>query len=258
MKRYTFLLVTVIAFLVFSCRSAKTISGGNANFKLSTKQLIKANAKQTASFKTLQSKVKIDYSDGNKSQSHSVNIRVEKDKVIWLNAGLLGVSLARVIMTPTNVRYYSKLSNEYFDGDFSLISDLLGTELDFQKVQNLLIGETLFDLKNDSYKSSVDNHSYLVQPKKNRELFDIFFLIDPSHFKVKSQQISQIDELRHLEIGYVTYQEVDGQLLPERIKVNAVEANEELVLSLEFKGVTLNDNLRFPFKIPSGFDEIKL
>ena len=258
MKRYTLLLVTIITFSVFSCRSAKTISGGEANYKLSTKQLIKANAKQMASFKTLQSKVKIDYVDGNKSQSHSVNIRVEKDKVIWLNAGLLGVNLARVIMTPTNVRYYSKISNEYFDGDFSLISELLGTDLDFQKVQNLLIGETLYDLKNGAYKSSVDNHSYVIQPKKNRELFDIFFLIDPSHFKVKSQRITQLEELRHLEIGYIAYQKVDGQLLPERIKVNAVEANEELVLNLEFKGVSLNDDLRFPFRIPSGFDEIKL
>ena len=248
-------LTTAIAFLVFSCKSSKTISGGDTNFKLSTKQLIKANAKQTATFKTLQSKLKITLNQDGRQQSHVVTFRVKKDEILWISATF---SVIRAKVTPEKVSFYNKLDNTYFEGDYKYLSNLLGTELDFQKVQNLLIGETLFDLKKDAYKSSVDTESYIVQPKKQRELFEIFFLLDPSHFKVKSQQISQPNELRHLEIGYETYQKVDGQLLPERIKVNAVEANEELVLSLEFKAVTLNDDLRFPFKIPSGFDEIKL
>lgn len=255
MNRFTYIFIIAISFLVFSCRSSKTISGGQANLKLSTKQLIKANANQTANFKTLQSKLKITLNQDGKQQSHVVTFRAKKDEILWISATF---SVIRAKVTPEKVSFYNKLDNTYFEGDYRYLSDLLGTELDFKKVQNLLIGETLFDLKNDSYKSSIDNHSYLVQPKKNLELFDIFFLIDPSHFKVKSQQISQLEELRHLEIGYTAYQEVDGQLLPERIKVNAVEGNEEVVLGLEFKSVTLNENLRFPFKIPSGFDEIKL
>ena len=61
-----------------------------------------------------------------------------------------------------------------------------------------------------------------------------------------------------MQIDYLAHQEVDKQVLPERIKVIAVEANDEMVLDLEFKGVSLNEKLRFPFKIPSGYDEIKL
>ena len=38
----------------------------------------------------------------------------------------------------------------------------------------------------------------------------------------------------------------------------AVEEAEELVLEITFKAVSLNEDLRFPFKIPSGFKEIKL
>ncbi len=255
MKRYTPLLITAITFLVFNCKSAKTISGKDVNLNLSTKQLIKANANQVANFKTLQSKLKITLNQGGKQQSHVVTFRAKKDEILWISATF---SVIRAKVTPEKVSFYNKLDNTYFEGNYKYLSDLLGTDLDFQKVQNLLIGETLFNLKDGAYKSSVDNQSYVVEPKKNRELFNILFLIDPSHFKVKSQQISQLEELRRLEIGYVAYQEVDGQLLPERIKVNAIEANKELVLNLEFKGVTLNDNLRFPFKIPSGFDEIKL
>ena len=51
---------------------------------------------------------------------------------------------------------------------------------------------------------------------------------------------------------------VDNQRLPEHIKIIAVEATKETNIELEFKNVTLNENLNFPYKIPSGFKEIKL
>ncbi len=255
MKRYTPFFVILFTLVMFHCRSAKTISGGQANFKLSTKQLIKANAKSTANFKTLQSKLKITLDQDGKKQSHVLNFRIKKDEILWISAAF---SVIRAKVTPQKVSFYNKLDNTYFEGDYKYLSDLLGTELDFQKVQNLLIGDPLFGLKNETYKSSIDNGTYVVRPKKQRELFNILFLLDPVHFKVKSQRISQPNSLRRLEIGYEAYQEVDAQLLPERIRVNAVEANEELVLNLEFKAVALNEELRFPFRIPSGFDEIKL
>ena len=108
------------------------------------------------------------------------------------------------------------------------------------------------------YKASVDEESYIVQPKNQRELFEIFFLLNPSNFKVKSQQISQPKEYRHLQIDYLSYQDVEKQIIPERIKVIAVEASEEMLVELEMKNVSLNEELRFPFKIPSGFKAIEL
>lgn len=162
------------------------------------------------------------------------------------------------MITPEKVGFYNKLDNTYFEGDFSYLSKLLGTELDFKKVQNLLLGDAIFDLKNGSYTASVNDDTYILQPKKQQLLFEIFFLIDPSLFKVKSQQISQPKELRHLQIDYLSHQEVEKQILPENIKVIAVEGNEETIINLEFKSVTLNEDLRFPFKIPSGFKKIEL
>ncbi|PIA79052.1 deoxyuridine 5'-triphosphate nucleotidohydrolase [Gaetbulibacter sp. 4G1] len=255
MNRFSYITFTLVAMLAFSCKSSKTISAGEANYNLSTRQLIKENAKQTASFKTLQAKLKITYFQNEKEQTHSVSFRAKKDEILWISATF---SVIRAKVTPEKVSFYNKLDNIYFEGDYKYLSELLGTELDFQKVQNLLFGETLFNLKDDAYKSSVDNNVYVLQPKKQHDLFEIFFLLDPSHFKVKSQQISQPKEFRHLQIDYLTYQEVNSQTLPQHIKINAVETNKETIIKLEFKNVSLNEELRFPFKIPSGFKEIKL
>ena len=255
MRIRTQIIITLFVITLFNCKSAKTVSGGEANYSLSSRQLIKENNKKSPDYKTIKSTLKITYDDGKNTQSHSVNFRAKKDETLWMSATF---SVVKALVTPDKVSFYNKLDNTYFEGDYAYLSGLLGTDLDFQKVQSLLIGDALYDLKEDNYKLSVDDESYILQPKKQRELFEIFFLLDPSLFKLKSQQISQPQELRHLQIDYLSHQEVDKQILPEKVKVIAVEANEELIIGLEFKNVTLNEDLRFPFKIPSGYKEIKL
>ena len=129
-------LYTVLALLVFSCKSAKVVSDGEIDDRLSSKAVIKAHYQNQLNFNTLSGKVKIDYSDGDASQSFTVSLRMKKDEAIWMSAPL---GIVKAYITPDRVSFYNKLQNEYFDGDFSYLSDLLGTEVDFSIVQNLLL-----------------------------------------------------------------------------------------------------------------------
>jgi len=242
-------------FLIFGCKSSKGIITGESNLELSTKEVIKANSRQSAKFKTLQSKVKVVYTQENKSQSHTLTFRMLKDQVIWINSAL---NLIRAKITPEKVSFYNKLDNTYFDGDFSLISDLLGTELDFLKVQNILLGNTLFELDKSTYDMSVHNEAYLFQPKQQLSLFELFYIVNPSHFKIDSQQLAQAKESRFLEVDYLNYHEIEKQSLPEKMKIIVLDGGEETTIEIAFKSVNLNEDLRYPFKIPSGFDEIIL
>ncbi|MFD0990589.1 DUF4292 domain-containing protein [Mariniflexile jejuense] len=255
MIKLKYIVFTVLTFLVFNCKSSKTVAGGEANLNLTTKQLLKEHTKQVANFKTLQSKLKITYNQDGNEQSYTVNFRAKKDEVLWISAAF---SVVKALVTPEKVSFYNKLDNTYFEGDYKYLSNILGTELDFEKVQNLLFGEPIFNLDAANYEASVNEGAYVVQPKQQRALFEIFFLLDPAHFKVKSQQVTQPKEFRHLQVDYLKYQEVEKQLLPELVKVIAVEASKETIIELEFKGITLKEDLSFPYKIPSGFKEIKL
>jgi hypothetical protein len=54
--------------------------------------------------------------------------------------------MAKASITPTSVSYYEKIKGTYFEGDFSALSgcwDRFG----FYKIQNMLLGEALDDLK---------------------------------------------------------------------------------------------------------------
>jgi outer membrane biogenesis lipoprotein LolB len=250
------ILLLILAIVVFGCKSTKSISSkGKLNTSMTTKELIKENQNQKASFKTLQAKVKIEYTQDENSQGYTVNLRMEKDKIIWINSVL---GLARVMITPDRVSFYDKINNQYFDGDYSLLSDLLGIDLDFKKVENLLLGEAIYNLEVDKYKLSTHENSYVLEPKNQLAVLELFYLLNPAHFKMDSQQMYQPLKRRILEIDYKSYQIVNKQILPENLKIIAVEDTDEVSIEMEYKSITLNEDLLFPFNIPSGFKEISI
>lgn len=247
-------LLFVFVGVMTNCKSAKNvIASGKASDKLSAKQVIKQHQKNDADFNTMQARVRIDLTQGDKEQGATFNLRVEKDKVIWLSAPL---GLARMMITPEKVRFYNKQDNEYFDGDYKLLSDFAGVELDFKKVQNVLLGQAIYDLKEQSHSVSVNENSYALQPKDQNALLELFYLINPAHFKMDSLQLFQQLKKRILQVDYKAYQEVDKQVLPKDIRIIAVEDNDEVSISMEFKSIALNEEVRFPFKIPKGYKEI--
>ena len=139
-------------------------------------------------FNTLQARIKVEYTQGDQSQTHTITLRMEKDKSIWINSAF---SVVRAKITPEKVGFYNKLDNTYFDGDFALISDFVGTDLNFKNTQNLLLGEALFDLSSTRYNSDVHEKSYVLFPENQDTLYEIFLLLNPGHFKMDSQQVFQ-------------------------------------------------------------------
>lgn len=222
---------------------------------LSAKKIIKNHYRNTLKFKTIRGKLKVRLSNGKTEESFTLSLRMKKDKAIWLSAKF---SIVKVYITPKKVRFYSKLDNTYFEGDFTLISKFLGTELDFEKVQNLLIGNALFDLKNERFNSVIQNKTYALTPKRDFELFKRLFLLDAFHFKVKQQRLEQSAEQRLLTIDYPTYQKITGQVFPKNVEIKAEEVNKTTTIQVEYRKITFNENVRFPFKIPSGYKEIKI
>jgi len=243
-----------LLFTLGACKSTKSVTGGEVDSKLSAKNIINAHYSNQSKFKTLRGRVKIDYANGDDSQGVNVSLRMEKDKVIWMSAPL---GVVKVHITPNKVSFYNKLQNEYFDGDFSYLSELLGTELDFEKVQNLLLGNAVLDLRKEKFNTEVYNGNYQLKPKKAQELFKILFQLEPKNFKIASQEISQPEKARQLQARY-TYQNIYGNVLPEDVKITAEEAGGLTTIDLNFRNLELNKPMSFPYKVPRGYDKITL
>ena len=238
-----------------SCKTTSISTVGAINEDITAKAVIRNHYHSHLNFKTLSGRMKIDYSDGGATQSVSVTFRMEKDKAIWLSAPL---GIVKAYITPDRVSFYNKLDNEYFDGDFSYLSQLLGTDLDFEKVQNLLLGDALFDLRDEKYSMDITNNYYQLKRRKSGDLFKTLFKIEPLNYKMASQQISQPWKQRLLEINYNNYQKINKWILPDKIAIVATEGDHINNITIEYRNMEFNRALNFPYDIPNGFKEIAL
>jgi hypothetical protein len=241
-------------FLLLSCKSKKVLVDGEVNATITVKKIIENHYKNELKFKTLSGRLKIDYSDGYSNQGFNVSLRMKKDEVIWISAPL---GVLKAYITPRGVQFYNKLEGEYFEGDFTYLSDLLGTDLDFDKVQNLLIGNAVLDLREDKYLATILEDTYGLKPKAQNDLFKILFFLEPKNFKIASQEISQPWNKRILSMQY-SYQRINNEILPNKVAIQAITDDGQNNIDLDYKNVELNRDLNFPFRIPKGYKEIVL
>ena len=250
---YTLTAVTLLFLL--GCKSAKPVISGGPDANISVRSIIKNHYKNALQFKTMRGRVKIAYNDGRSTSNLGVSLRMQRDKAIWLSAPL---GVVKAYITPERVSFYNKLDQQYFDGDFVYLSRIVGTDLDFKKVQNILFGQALFDLRQASYEAELNESNYQLQPEEAQDLFKTLFNIEPTYFKLASQQVSQPWKKRLLEIRYLNYQSHNNTIMPTEIGITAIDRNERTLIDLEYRNLEFDKPLRFPYKIPQGYEEIVL
>lgn len=250
------LLIFVLATFLSSCKSAKT--GANLDGGINSAELVNLHKNTEPRFTTLASRVNVNYDDGKSSQSLTVSLRIIKDETIWVSASILGISIARLLITPDKVSYYETINKTYFDGDFSLLSSWLGVDVDFLMVQNILMGQAVFPVSSNKYEASVFGSNYRLTPKTQHQLFKHIFLVNPANNRMASQQIVQEEEQRVLTVDYAAYQNAGLFLFPKEIRLNAIEKNDQTRIILDFRTVDINPEVTFPFRIPGGYDQIIL
>lgn len=249
------IVLPVLVMYMQSCKTTKAVADGEAARDLPARQVIKRHYKNALNFKTVAGRMRVDYDNGSSSQGFSLSFRMEKDKAIWLSATM---NLAKVYITPERVSFYNKLDNTYFDGDFTYLSDLLGTELDFEKVQNMLLGQAMFNLKDDSYNSLVVNNNYQLKPVKDMDFLKLLFQVEPANFKMGRQLLSEPEAGRQLEIKYKAYQQVAERVFPEEVGISAREKGRETRIDIKYRNIEFNRKVSFPYSIPKGYREINL
>lgn len=205
--------------------------------------------------KTIDAKLKVIFDNGRSKQGFTVNLKIEKDEVIWIK-GTKFITVFKAKITPTSVSYYSPYAKNYFEGDFSLIKELLGVEINFGQLQNLFLGQSLLNVKKEKQQLEILNNKYVLYPEKQADLFDIFFTINPSHFKLDKQNLINKDKKLQLDIEYTGYNFIQKTLFPETINIIANGEKSTTYIDLFYKSVVFDLPLDMRFEIPNGYKKI--
>lgn len=254
----THILLLIMVIALSACGGSKKVAGSDFD-NLALKNILASHEAAEPEFKTLAARMYVIYEDDERSQGITVSMRMEKNKAIWIKAQVAGlVTVAKVMITPDRVQFYESINSQYFDGDFALLSDFLGTKIDFEKAQAILLGQSIFDLEASELTVSPLATTLKIQPKTQPQNFIYSILLNASNYKVSSANLSQPQDSRLLSLRYGEYEKIDSSFFPSIVELNASEKEKKTKVEITYRKIELNVPVNFAFDIPEGYEEIEL
>ncbi|MEQ6125102.1 DUF4292 domain-containing protein [Pseudotenacibaculum sp. MALMAid0570] len=260
MKFIKLLLILTIA--ITACKSNKAVVENSESLKkMTARKIVKKYEDNKFTANTLDSKIKVRYTnyrgDKRKRFQFTVRLRMKKDSIIWMKVTKV-VTAYKIKITPKSFSFYSPVEKEYFEGNYELLEDLLGVKVTFSQLQNLLVGRSILDMKDQKFKSEIDGNSYKLTPRNQQELFDVFFRINPRHFRLDQMYLTKTGTDRRLRVDYGNYTVLEDNYFPLKTIINAYEGERYTWVDMRTRSLTLNKPVNVHYKIPSGYKRIHL
>jgi len=240
-----------------SCKSKAAVISQTSNVSkpITSNKIIENHYNNKKDFSTLYIKSSAHYEDGKQSQNVTAEIKIKKDEMILISIRFLGITMAKALITPNEVKYYEKIGGKYLEGNYSTLSNWLGTDLDFQKVQNMIIGQALDNLNDEEYKATLEDNLYKLENDSDANTKKAYFF-ESGNFLINKEEITQTDKERMVKISYPNHSEYDKISLPTGLIIDAIQKNGKTNINIDYNTVTFNEELSFPYTVPEGFERI--
>mgnify|MGYP003668624023 FL=1 len=253
--------LSILLLVLSACKTNKIVTDSTSIKEIPSRKIVKNHLANRFNANTLDSKIRVQYTnhrgDQRKRHSFTVRMRIKKDSVIWMRGSKL-VTAFKIKITPNSFSYYSPLSKEYFEGDFALLKRVLGVEVNFSQLQDLLVGKSIFDMKGKRFQSEIEGGSYKLTPKTQEKLFNVFFKINPSHYKLNQLYLVNEEKNQSLKIDYYGYTKLEEDYIPTKVRINAMEGERYTYIDMRYSSLTLNKPVNVSYKVPSGYKRIEL
>lgn len=169
---WTALCALVLVGSVASCNTSKRLAKGKRPDHKSSQFLTKRLERNQFNFTWLSANVKVKTELQGKEQSLTSVIKVRHDSVIWVKMlGPLNVELAKVLITRDSIKFVSKYKKQFWVGNFNDLNQKLRADLDFEMLEDLIVGNAVGFQFDGKYKSDVDtSNQYVLTSKGARKV----------------------------------------------------------------------------------------
>jgi len=209
-------------------------------------------AKKKIDFNTFYAKVKVDYTRKDGSDQATAFIRMKKDSIIWISLNQLGIEGYRLLVTPDSVFVMAKINMKWVQArSIKYLQEITELPVDFYGLQDLIIGNPIFlDNNIASYRKAEDN--FLVLMVGN--VFKHLLTLSSDASTILHSKLDDVDAARNrtCDITFSNYSNIDGRLFSSEREISVAEKSK-LDVVLNFKQVSFNQPLTFPFSIPANY-----
>jgi Domain of unknown function (DUF4292) len=202
-------------------------------------------------FLSTKSKVVIKTETG--EQNVNISIRIKKDSLIWLSAGLMGIEGVRAMISADSIKMIDKINKKAYIFDFATLSKRFNFDLNFKLIQAILVGNMPLE---QSRLDEILTEGLGQIIRQNREPISIDNYIETGRLqsiKVKEQKGNT------LAIQYTDFQPVSALSFPflSNTTISFMKDSKpvETKISIQHQKVEIpTEPLAFPFSIPATYE----
>ena len=264
------LLTLLFALFMVSCRSARSVIKEPIK-EYGADYLFEKLKENELKFDWFSAKFNLDLVIDNKKNSLSGQIRVRKDSVIWLSfSPALGIEMARLIITTDTVKFINRINKTYFSGDENIVNDFLDSNIDFDVIQSILLGNDLTYYENGKFRATYDSKEYHLVTggrqklkkyvKTQADVERIFIqniFLNPETFKITQMKIKELKkENKKLDASYSDFNYIENQLFPHKVFYDLV-ADKNIQVNLRYSKIVIDKPQVFPFKVSSKYTRMQ-
>ena len=270
-SKYHIVLLFFMVGFILSCKSIKPVENEKEKKILNTKKLedsIKEYECEVEWIK-LKSETSIKFED--EELEVTLNFRIKKDSLIWINASNYGVKIARAFIAKDSIKVQSEYpSKTYFVGTFDDFEKQYNLSISYPLIENFLLGNTYINELSEKNSSNYRKGKYHLFSHRKRKTSRVISQktkkypeyiyqswIDPENFKCDSLSIFFPDINNEIKIYYSNRNYEEAENFPSKLKIAFLP--NQYILELNHKTIKFNSPLKFPkLKITNEHESIKL
>ena len=145
------------------------------------------------------------------------------------------------------------------EGDFSIANKLLKVDfIDYQKLQNLMLGKVFVDLNPTDYTATFANNQYTITYNKNQAISTspkegeyIQTYVFDNGFRLKEAHLKDPKRKMEVDLAYDNWVKAGAEEFPKNVKI-IIKEKKTRQIDLEYNSFTFQET-NTPFSIPDGY-----
>jgi len=204
-------------------------------------------------FNTFAAKAKTNLDINGNSNDVTLNLRIQHDRKIWVSVtAILGVEVARALITPDSIWVINRLQGVYFKKPFSYVYQYAGKQINYNALESLLIGNAIPGLLDGNADINVNNANTILSGRLQDMMYQLTLGPD---FKVSQTSLSN-QAGQSVKVVNSAFIQADNRIMPSQIDIASVAGNKKLNIGLHYSNTEFDKVLEYPFTIPDRFKAV--
>lgn len=287
-KYLLFIVCGIIVSLSFeSCKQKKKIQKtevptaasedtliGKCRLDYKSARTLSRNVKENEfKFEWINAKANVESLVEDREEQFDIKVAIRRDSAMLVSIHyLLGLQVAKVLITKDSVKFVNYIDKTFFKGDFNYINNLLAADLDFDLLQAVMLGNSS-EFQDDESKlkpvTDRQNCHYLLSTERKRRLRKIqtgssdltealqILTLNPENYKILRNEFTDPTTNRQFIATYSKFTANDSVFAPYHVDIDIV-AQKKASIKIDYVRIDKNIPQKLSLNIPAKYDRIQI